>query len=151
MRGRGWGWPDVYTIEVQNLDETIATLNAIDREAAGRLKSRIRTVVRPTLAKAKGYARVGSTPTGAYANSLALSTYRNGVKFVSTDPGAGTIEFAHMGAQILDGPRAGRHAPVPHTGQPPRALLRAVLEDEEAIVEDVNREVIEMCDFEIGV
>ena len=141
----------MYTIEVQNLDETIAALNEVDREAAARLKSRIRTVVRPTLSKERGYAHVGSTPTGSYASSLALSTYRNGVKFVSTDPGAGVIEFAHMGAAILSGPRAGRRAPVPHTGQPPRALLRAVLEDEEAIVEDVNREVVEMCDFEIGV
>lgn len=141
----------MYTIEVQNLDETIAALNEVDREAAARLKSRIRTVVRPTLSKARGYAHVGSTPTGSYASSLALSTYRNGVKFVSTDQGAGVIEFAHMGAAILSGPRAGRRAPVPHTGQPPRALLRAVLEDEEAIVEDVNREVVEMCDFEIGV
>lgn len=141
----------MYTMEVQNLDETIAALAEVDREAAGRLKSRIRTVVRPTLVKAKGYAHVGSSPTGAYANSLALSTYRNGVKLTSSDPGGGVIEFAHMGAAIISGPRAGRAAPVPHTGEPPRALLRAVLEDEEAIVEDVNREVVEMCDFEIGV
>lgn len=142
----------MYTIEVQNLDETIAQLEEIDKEASKRLVSRIRTVVQPTLSKAKSYAAgVGAAPSGAYAASLSLKSYAHGVKFASSDPGGGVIEFANIGARILRGDRAGRRAPVPNTGNPPRALLKAILDDEESIVEDVNAEVIEMCDFKIGI
>lgn len=142
----------MYTIEVQYLDETIAQLEEIDREAAKRLVSRVRTVVQPTLSKARSYAGgVGAAPSGAYASSLSLKSYTHGVKFASSDPGGGVIEFANIGARILHGKRAGKQAPVPYGSGPPRALLKAILEDEESIVEDVNQEVIEMCDFQIGV
>ena len=135
----------MYTIEVQGLGETIAALREVDRRAANDLCKRVRDVVRPTLAKARGYAAgLGSNPTGGYAHSLALRTSRTGAKFVSTDPGGGVIEFANPGE------RAGRRAGVPHGSNPPRALLKAILEDEESIVQSVNREVIEMCDFDVG-
>lgn len=140
----------MYTIEVQGLDAAVSALRELDNKAANDLCKRVRDVIKPTLAKAKSYAHVGSNPTGAYASSLALRTTRTGAKFVSTDPGGGVIEFAHPGALILTGVRAGRRAGVPHGSQPPRALLRAILEDEEQIVEDVNREVISMCDFDVG-
>ncbi len=140
----------MYTIEVQGLDEAVAALREVDRKAATELTKRVRDAVKPTLAKAKGYAHVGSNPSGGYARSLALRTTQTGAKFVSTDPGGGVIEFANPGALILTGPRAGRRAGVPHGSRPPRALLRAILEDEEQIVEDVNREVIAMCDFDVG-
>lgn len=139
----------MYTIEVQNLDETIAALNEFDRRAAKELKSRIRQIAKPTLTKARTYAHVGSNSTGAYARSLSLQTWKNGVKFISSDPGAGVIEFANPGALILDGPRAGRRAGVPHGSNPPRALLKAILEDEESIIEQVNDAVEELADFVI--
>lgn len=140
----------MYTIEVQGLDEAVAALREVDRKAASQLTKRVRDVIKPTLAKAKGYAHVGSNSTGGYASSLALRTTQTGAKFVSTDPGGGVIEFANPGALILTGQRAGRRAGVPHGSKPPRALLRAILEDEEQIVEHVNREVISMCDFDVG-
>lgn len=139
-----------YTIEVQGLDEAVKALREVDNKAANELCKRVRDVVKPTLAKAKGYAHVGSFSTGAYASSLALRTTRTGAKFVSTDPGGGVIEFANPGALILTGVRAGRRAGVPHGSRPPRALLKAILEDEESIVEGVNREVVDMCDFDVG-
>lgn len=137
----------MYTIEVQNLDETISALNLVDKSMAKRLKQRIVEITRPTLSKAKGYAHVGSNPTGSFAGSLALRQRQNGVVFVSMDPGGGVIEFANPGAVILTGPRAGRRAGVPHTGDTPRALLKAILEDEESIVEQVNDEVAAVADL----
>ena len=65
---------------------------------ASELKSEIRRLAKPTLAKAKGYAAsLGLNPTGSYAASLALKTNANGVAWVSTDPGGGVIECAAVG------------------------------------------------------
>ena len=137
----------MFSIRVQNLDNVIAGLRAVDSEMASELKRGIKELVRPTYEKAKSYAGgVGLNPTGAYARSLSLRTYSNGVKFISTDPGGGVIEFANPGAVILEGKRAGRKAGVPHGSTPPRALLRALLEDEEYIVREVSGLVQKTCD-----
>lgn len=141
----------MYTIEVQYLDETIAKLEEIDKRLSKELVREIKSVTTPTLTKAKSYAHLGLFSTGSYARSLSIRTYAHGVKFTSTDPGGGVIEFANPGATILSGPRAGRRAGVPHGSTPPRALLKAILEDEESIVEHVNSVVIKACDFQIGV
>lgn len=135
----------MYTIEVQNLDETIEALNLVDKSMAKALKKKIKEICQPTLQKAKGYAGgLGGHPTGSYAASLSLRTRANGVVFQSTDGGGGVIEFANPGALILTGERAGRRAGVPHGSRPPRALLKAILEDEEHIVESVNSEVVKV-------
>lgn len=140
----------MYSIRVQNLDETIAALRGIDRGMVSELKKAIKEIAQPTLDKARGYASgLGSNPTGRYASSLALRTYSNGVKFISSDPGGGVIEFANPGALILEGPRAGRRAGVPHGSTPPRALLRAILDDEETIVAQVSQKVQDVIDEEL--
>ena len=136
-----------FTVEVINVEKTIHALWELDRGMASMLKREIKQIAQPTLAKAKGFANgLGSNPTGAYANSLALRTRHNGVVFQSTDPGGGVIEFANIGAVILEGERAGRRAPVPHTGTPPRALLKAILEDEETMVQELNDAVADYTD-----
>lgn len=138
----------MYTIEVQNLDETIEALNLVDKSMAKALKQRIVEITQPTLQKAKGYASgLGSNPTGSYAASLSLKKRQNGVVFRSGDPGGGVIEFANVGALILTGERAGRRAGVPHGSRPPRALLKAILEDEEHIIESINDEVAKVADL----
>ncbi len=138
----------MYTIEVQNLSETIDALNEVDKSMANALKQRIVEITRPTLNTAKGYAAgLGSYPTGAFAGSLSLSKRAHGVVFRSGDPGGGVIEFANPGALILTGERAGRRAGVPHTGDTPRALLKAILEDEEHIIESINDEVAKVADL----
>lgn len=130
------------SVEVINLEETIRALRQVDAGMASELKSEIRRLAKPTLAKAKGYAAsVGLSPTGSYAASLSLKTNANGVAWISTDPGGGVIEFANIGARILSGPRAGRRAGVPVTSGPPRALLRAVLDDQESIIQGLNRAI----------
>lgn len=141
-----------FTVEVIDLDATIAALAEIDRGMASELKREIKRIATPTLQKAKGYAHgLGSNPTGAFANSLSLKTKSTGVKFVSNDPGGGVIEFANIGAVILTGPRKGRRAPVPHGSNPPRALLKAILEDEESMIQDLNEAVARYCDRVITV
>lgn len=137
----------MFSIRVQNLDNVIDGLRAVDSSMASDLKRGIKELVRPTYEKARSYAGgLGANPTGAYASSLSLRTYANGVKFISTDPGGGVIEFANPGAVILTGKRAGRRAGVPLGSTPPRALLRAILEDEEDIVREVSDLVQRTCD-----
>lgn len=137
----------MFSIRVQNLDNVIEGLRAVDSSMASELKRGIKEVVRPTYEKARSYAGgLGANPTGAYASSLSLRTYANGVKLISTDPGGGVIEFANPGAVILTGKRAGRRAGVPLGSTPPRALLRALLEDEEDIVREVSDLVQRTCD-----
>lgn len=136
-----------HTIEVNNLEEVLANLKAIAPRLQRELKGEIREVARPTFNKARSYASgLGSNPTGAYAHSLSMRTNDRGVRIVSTDPGAGVIEFANPGALILIGERAGRRAPVPHGSNPPRAMVRAIVEDEESIVEGINDAVQRICD-----
>lgn len=139
----------MYSVRITNLDETIKALNEVNKSMAKDLKSAIRDIAKPTLIKARSYAHVGAHSTGHYASSLALHTLQNGVKFVSTDPGAGVIEYANPGALILTGTRAGKRAGVPHGSYPPRALLKAILEDENYIVQQVSQEVEKYCDFNI--
>lgn len=127
------------SVEVINLEETIKALRQVDSGMASKVKSEIRRLAKPTLGKAKGYAAgLGAHPTGGYAGSLSLKTNANGVAWISTDPGAGVIEFANIGARILSGPRAGQKAGVPVGSAPPRALLKAVLEDQESIIQGLN-------------
>lgn len=130
------------SVEVINLEETIKALRQVDSGMASELKSEIRQLAKPTLQKARGYAAsLGLMPTGSYAASLSLKTNANGVAWVSTDPGGGVIEFANIGARILTGPRRGRRAGVPVTSGPPRALLKAVLEDQESLIQGLNRAI----------
>lgn len=136
-----------WNVEIRGLAETIDALGRLDPLLRERVEDRIREAARPTLSKAKGYAAgLGTLPSGHYAASLSLRKRRSGVVFASSDPGAGVIEFANPGALILAGPRKGRRAGVPHGSQPPRALLRAILDDEEQILQSINEAVRDACD-----
>lgn len=137
----------MFSVEVINLEETITALWELDRGMASQVKAEIKRLAQPTLAKAKGYAAgLGASPTGSFAKTISLSTRKDGVVLRSTDPGAGVIEFANPGAIILSGVRAGRRAGVPNGSRPPRALVRAVLEDEESLIEGLNDIVAAYCD-----
>ena len=130
------------SVEVINLEETIKALRSVDKGAASMLLSEIRKLAKPTLAKARGYAgSIGVNGSGRYAGSLSLKTRGSGVAWVSNDPAAGVKEFANPGAVVLTGPRAGKRAGVPLGSNPPRALLKAVLEDQEKLIHDLNKAV----------
>lgn len=137
----------MYSIKVRNTTVVIEALNEVDKTLSKEVKSRIREIAKPTLSKARAFAcGLGTSPTGSYAGSLHIKTHARGVKLASSDPGAGVIEFANPGALILEGERRGRRAGVPHGSTPPRALLKAVLEDEDYIVREVSDVVDELCD-----
>lgn len=141
----------MYSVRVDNLEQTIAALREVDAGMAKALVREIREIAKPTLAKARGYASgLGSNPTGSYARSMSLRSRATGVQLASSDPGAGVIEFANPGAVILAGPRRGRRAPVPNGSFPPRALLRAVLDDEDSIVRRLDEAVSRYIDGTVG-
>lgn len=141
----------MYDIRTINLKETCDALNLVDAELPKEIRAEIRRMAKPTLSKAKGYASgVGSRPTGQYAGSLKIKSRASGVAFVSTDPGGGVIEFANIGAVILHGPRKGERCPVPHGSAPPRALMKAFLEDEDDMTVQLNRMLDEYLETEIG-
>lgn len=142
----------MYTIQVENLDETIKALSQLDSRLAKGLKDEIEEIAEPTLQKAKGYGSgLGANPTGAYGASMSMKQRQYGVVLQSTDPGGGTIEFAHQGAVYLRGPLAGQRVGVPHGSEPPRALLKAILEDEREIVDQVDEAVAKICDEVVNV
>lgn len=122
-------------IEAKGLDETIRALKSINRELPREFKKGLKEDARPILADARNNAQ-SIAYSGAYASSMSMRTIANGVRIASSDSGAGTIEFANRGAFYLSGKRAGLPVGVP-SGSPPRALVRASLDNEE----DVRRAV----------
>ena len=142
----------MFDVRAINLEETIKAIRQVDKGLAKEIKREIREVAKPSLPKARAYAGgLGSNPSGQYAGSLSLKTRPNGVAFISKDPGGGVIEFANIGAVVLHGPRKGQRCPVPHGSNPPRALLRAILEDEDEIIRGLNDRLADYIDSEVHV
>lgn len=126
-------------IEARGLTETIKALKDIDREIPREFKRGLKEDARPILKDARSNA-MSIARTGAYASSMAMRAISNGVKIVSSDPGAGTIEFAHHGAVYQKGSRRGKPIGVP-SGEPPRALVRSVLDNEALVNEAVETRI----------
>ena len=126
-------------IEVKGVKETIYALKQIDSTLATELKKGIKEDAKPILTDAKGYARaLGGS--GDYAASMAMRTLKDGVRIQASDPGAGTIEFAHRGAFYRSGKRMGKRVGVP-SGNPPRALVKASLEHEDEVKRSVETRI----------
>ena len=125
----------VLSIEAKGLTETIKALRTINRDLPREFKRGLKDDAKPILTDARNNAQ-SIAYSGAYASSMAMRAISNGVRIISDDPGAGTIEFANRGAFYLSGRRRGLPVGVP-SGNPPRALVRAVLDNEE----DVRRAV----------
>lgn len=126
-------------IEVNGIKETIDALGRIDRTLATELKKGLKEDAKPILTDAKGYARaLGGS--GQYASSMAMRTLKDGVRIQASDPGAGTIEFAHRGAFYRSGARMGKRVGVP-SGNPPRALVKASLEHEDEVRRSVETRI----------
>lgn len=126
-------------IEARGLTETIKALQDIDREIPREFKRGLKEDARPILKDARSNA-MSIARTGAYASSMAMRAISNGVKIVSSDPGSGTIEFAHHGAVYQKGSRRGKPIGVP-SGEPPRALVRSVLDNEALVTEAVETRI----------
>ena len=107
-------------IEADGLEETIRALKSINGDILREFKRGLKDDAKPILTEARSNAQAIAR-TGAYASSMALRAISNGVRIASDDPGAGTIEFANAG--------------------PPRALVRAVLDNEDAVVDAVETRI----------
>ncbi len=141
MGAWGKGRGSALDIRVGGLSEALAGLKGIDEALPKELKKGLRDDARPLLESARGYARaLGGT--GEYASNMAMRAVSSGVRLVNADPGAGAIEFAHRGAFYLSGPRAGRPLGVPG-GDPPRALIRAAVEQGDEVARKAERRVAE--------
>lgn len=123
-------------IEAKGLQETIKALRSINKELPREFKKGLKQDAKPILTDARNNAQ-SIARTGAYASSMAMRAISNGIRIQSTDPGAGTIEFANAGAVYLSGRRRGLPVGVPQ-GNPPRALVKAVLDNEDAVVDAVE-------------
>lgn len=126
-------------IEADGLEETIRALKSINGDILREFKRGLKDDAKPILTEARSNAQAIAR-TGAYASSMALRAISNGVRIASDDPGAGTIEFANAGAVYLSGRRRGLPVGVPN-GSPPRALVRAVLDNEDAVVDAVETRI----------
>ena len=126
-------------IESRGLTETIKALTDIDREIPREFKRGLKEDARPILNDARSNA-MAIARTGAFAASMAMRAISDGVKIASSDPGAGAIEFAHHGAVYLKGPRSGQRIGVP-SGEPPRALVRSVLDNEDMVTDAVETRI----------
>ena len=119
----------ILDIQITGLKETMQALKEIDAEIPRELKRGFREDAQTILQGARGYAAaLGGC--GQYSGSLSIRMTGEGVRIQSTDPGAGTIEFAHPGAVALTGPRRGKPVGVPLASSAPRALVRSSLEHE---------------------
>ena len=126
-------------IEAKGLEETIRALKSINKDILREFKRGLKDDARPILADARSNAQAIAR-TGAYASSLAMRAIANGIRIQSNDPGAGTIEFANAGAVYLSGRRMGLPVGVP-AGSPPRALVKAVIDNEDAVVDAVETRI----------
>jgi hypothetical protein len=132
------------SIQIYGASATIEAFSHIDGELARELKSTFRDEAKVVLQHAKQYARaLGGS--GDYANSMAMRTIKRGARISSSDPGAGTIEFANQGAFARKGPHMGKPVGVPQ-GDAPRALVRAAIEDELTVVDHIDTEIAAIID-----
>ena len=94
---------------------------------------------------AKSLAIMGKAPSGDYSGSLSMRDLARGVRIQSTDPGAGAIEFANVGAVYLRGPFRGR--PIGTPARPkPKALIRAKEDHEADVISTVQDALARACD-----
>lgn len=126
-------------IDINGLDETIKALKSINRDLPRELKSGLKQDAKPILTDARSNAQ-SIARTGAYASSISMRTIADGVRIISDDPGAGTIEFARAGAFYLSGRRRGLPVGVPK-GSPPRALIKSVLDNEDVVKDAVETRI----------
>lgn len=135
----------MFTITIFGREQLIASLKKLNPDVEKQLRKEIRDAGNKVLQESKGYAVMGHSPTGAYSGSLSLKDQKKGVRIISGDPGAGTIEFANAGARYLRGPRYGRPIGTPAVGKP-KALIKAANENEPIVLAKVQSALQRACD-----
>lgn len=130
----------ILDIQITGLKETMLALKEIDAEIPRELKRGFREDAQPILSDARGFAAsLGGS--GQYSGSMSIRMAGDGVRIQSSDPGAGTIEFAHPGAVALSGRRRGKPVGVPLAASAPRALIKASLLHEDEVRDKVETRI----------
>lgn len=136
---------DGLTVYIKGYDTLMQTIRKVETDTYERVRQVIRQQGEVVLSDAKGYA-MAIRDTGDFAASLRLSDTQRGVKLVTDDPGAGTIEFANPGAVYLRSKYAGLPIGVPRKATNPRAMVPAVLDNEQGTFTAVENAIAILCD-----
>lgn len=137
---------DGLTVTVFGARELAACLRRLAPDAEREVKRAIHRQALTILEQARSHAgSIAANPSWDYSRSIALRERASGVTIYSGDPGAGTIEFANPGAVYLRGPRYGRHVGTPVAGKP-KALIRAVVENEPTVLATIQDALARACD-----
>lgn len=128
-------------VHTHGLRELSKTLSGAPRELQRDIAASMKHAAEPTAERARQIAWAFAD-TGDFASSIRIDGGRAGVFLRATDPGAGPIEFAHMGALATSGPGAGEPIGVPHGGgAPARALFPAIEDTIEDLAEALTRQM----------
>lgn len=155
------------TVEIKGLDSLIKRFGAADPKLKRALIQSIKESAQPVLKRARSNAeRIADD--GTYMSSLSIASRKGGTEYVlkSTDVAAGVKEFAKPGATRMVGKssksstqRARRRAGmavaptirfvrvgVPRRANPPRVMVRAVVDSRGEIVENVTQAMAKALD-----
>lgn len=127
-------------VTLKGANEFISTAERFDPAVRARVEKVIKSGASDIKSDASSFGH-GIAYTGAFGSSFGIRKISGGYKVYSSDPGAGTIEFAHYGAVATHGKRVGRRVGVPRGSAPPRALVRAVDKHEYRIVREVEQAI----------
>lgn len=133
-----------FTITVTGASTLVQTLRRLTPEAEREMKAELQKVGDKVVSEASGHA-AGFAYDGDYAGSFSVKNLARGVRVISSDPGAGAIEFAKKGSVYLRGPRAGRPIGTPPDAKP-KALIRAANDNEDSTVSAVRAILQRACD-----
>ena len=136
---------DGLTVYIKGYDTLMKGLKTYNELAYNQVRKIIKEQGQVVLAEAKSRG-MAIRDTGAFAASLAIRDTQRGVKLVSTDPGAGTIEYANWGATYTRGRYAGRPIGVPRKAAKPRAMIPAVENNEQGTFAAVENALAILCD-----
>lgn len=155
------------TVEIKGLDSLIKRFDAADPKLKRALIQSIKESAQPVLKRARANAeRIADD--GTYMSSLSIASRKGGTEYVlkSTDVAAGVKEFAKPGATRMVGKssksstqRARRRAGmavaptirfvrvgVPRRANPPRVMVRAVVDSRGEIVENITQAMVKALD-----
>jgi len=136
---------DGLTVYIKGYDTLMRSLKRLDANAYKQVRQTIKQQGNVVLNEAKSRAN-SFRDTGAFAGSLAIRDTQRGVKLVTTDEGGGTIEYANWGAVYLRGRFKGQPIGVPRGAAKPRAMIPAIVNNEQGTFVAVENALAILCD-----
>ncbi len=143
-------------VQVEGLASLMRHFKNVDPRLKRAFQKALKESVSPVLEKARANASSISL-NGTYAGSLSIASRKGGSMYVlkSTDPAAGVKEFARQGATYRPKPTDKRRnarsmasfpVGVPRRANAPRAMIPAVDDSTEEIVERIDAALADVMD-----